>query len=266
MRTSPPSPTEVAIYSKFTRDFDIVEAGPVGVKNADILCGPIISSESNSAITAQTLAASLLKVKSQVTFKSRTYKAADELARALTMQETEIYRAWAARQKLLVGLDGSEEGYKNVESILGWLRGNSVTAAHLDMALSNVINSPGVGQRIYFHPQPKQSREVVGGKPNHAFNKPEEKKAAAVGDSREYIAGRKNHAWTPPEEAAKKVAAQGPPDAWQEIINMQLKEWVTPNQEARLQNEYKAGVAAGKSNSDISMSLAAIIRDRQRGR
>ena len=262
MRTSPPSSTEVAVYSKFTRDFDIVEAGEVGVRNADLICGPIINSASNSTITAQTLAASLLKVKSQIRFKSRTYKAADELARALTMQETEIYRAWAARQKLLVGLDGSEEGYKNVESILGWLRGNSVTAAHLDMALSNVINSPGVGQRIYFHPQPKQSREVVGGKPNHAFNQPEEK---AVIDNREYIGGRRNHAYTPPEKVAKKVAAQ-PLDAWAEVIAIQLKDWVLPSQEARLQNEYNAGVAAGKSRSDISMSLAAIIRERQRGR
>jgi hypothetical protein len=86
MRTSPPSPTEVAVYSKFAHDFDIIEAGEVGVKNADLICGPIINSESNSNITAQTLAASLLNVKNQIQFKSATYKKADELARKLTVE------------------------------------------------------------------------------------------------------------------------------------------------------------------------------------
>jgi hypothetical protein len=268
MRTSPPSPTEVAVYSKFTRDFDIVEAGEVGVRNADIICGPIINSESNSTITAQTLAASLLNVKNQIKFKSPTYKSADALARNLSPAEQAIYVAWAKNQKLLVSIDGSEEGYQNVLSLLGWMRGSAVTAHSLDLALGNIINNPQPGQRIHFHPQPKQQdRSVVQGKPNHAFNQPEEKKAAvAVGDNREYIGGRKNHAYTSPEDAQNKVAAQGPLDAWAEIIAIQLKNWVLPSQEARLQNEYNAGVAAGKSHSDISMSLAAIIRDRQRGR
>jgi hypothetical protein len=266
MRTSPPSPTEVAVYSKFAHDFDIIEAGEVGVKNADLICGPIINSESNSDITAQTLAASLLKVKNQIKFKSATYKAADELARQLSPQEQEIYRAWAARQKLLVGLDGSNEGYQNVLSLLGWMRGSAVTAHSLDLALGNIINNPQPGQRIHFHAQPpQQDRSVVQGRPNHAFNQPEEKKAAVVGDNREYIGGRKNHAYTSPEEAQKKVAAAAP-DAWQEVIAIQLKDWVLPSQEARLKNEYIAGVAAGRSRRDISTSLAAIIRDRQRGR
>ena len=267
MRTSAPSPTEVAVYSKFAHDFDIVEAGEVGVKNAHLICGPIINSESNTNITAQTLAASLLKVKNQIKFKSATYKAADDLARHLSPAEQAIYVAWAKNQKLLVSLDGSEEGYQNVLSLLGWMRGSAVTARSLDLALGNIINNPQPGQRIHFHAQPpQQDRSVVQGRPNHAFNQPEEKKAAVVGDNREYIGGRKNHAYTPPEEAQKKVAAQGPPDAWQEIINIQLKDWVTANQEARLQNEYKAGLAAGRSLRDISSSLAVIVKDRQRGR
>jgi hypothetical protein len=175
MRTSPPSPTEVAVYSKFAHDFDIIEAGEVGVKNADLICGPIINSESNSNITAQTLAASLLNVKNQIQFKSATYKKADELARKLTVEEQEVYRAWAARQKLLIGLDGSPEGYQNVATLLGWFRGNPVTSHNLDLALGNVVNNAKFG-RIHFHPQPKQSREYgPGGLLNHAVvNKSEE--------------------------------------------------------------------------------------------
>jgi hypothetical protein len=175
MRTSPPSTTEVAVFTKFAHDYDIIDAGEVGVQNANILCTPIINSESNSEITPQTLAASLLNVKNQIQFKSATYKKADELARGLTAQEQEIYRAWAARQKMLIGLDGSPEGYENVLSLLSWFRGNAVTSHNLDLALGNVINSPQVGQRIHFKPQPKQDRSIVGGRINHSLvNKSEE--------------------------------------------------------------------------------------------
>jgi hypothetical protein len=175
MRTAPPTAVEIAAFTKFASDYDIITDGDIGVKNADILCGPIINSESNSVITTQTLAASLLNVKSQIQFKSATYKKADELARNLSPDEQQIYRAWAARQKLLIGIDGSEEGYQNVSTLLGWFRGNAVTAHNLDLALGNVVNNAKFG-RIHFHPQPKQSREYgPGGKINHALvNKSEE--------------------------------------------------------------------------------------------
>ena len=136
MRTSPPTDLEIAAFTKFAHDYDIINDGEVGVTNANILCTPII--DADGEITPQTLAASLLNVKNQIKFKSATYKQADNLARALTPEEQGIYRAWAKNQKLLVSLDGSEEGYQNVSSILGWLRGNQVTAHGLDIALGNV--------------------------------------------------------------------------------------------------------------------------------
>jgi hypothetical protein len=264
MRTLPSlTDLEIAAFTKFARDYDVITDGEVGVRNADVLCGPIIGADSD--ITPQRLAASLLNVKSQIRFKSATYKAADALALKLSPDEINAYKAWAKTQKFLVSIDGSEEGYKNVESLLSWMRGNSVTAAHLDMALGNLMNNPNPGQRIHFHARPpQQDRSVVGGKPNHAFNYKEEPKPAAGILQQEFINGRRNHAYVSPD-AAKKVPAQ-PVDAWAEIIAIQLKDWVLPNQEARLQNEYKAGVAAGRTNRDISTSLAAIIRDRQRGR
>jgi hypothetical protein len=106
----------------------------------------------------------------------------------------------------------------------------------------------------------------VQGRVNHAFNYEEETTAKVTSVQQiEFVNGRRNHAYTPPAEAAKKVAA-APPDAWQRIIEIQLKDWTTPNQEARLQNEYKAGLASGRSLRDISSSLQAMIKDRQRGR
>ena len=267
MRASPaaPSQVEIAAFTQFAHDYDIIIDGEIGEKNADILCTPIINADSD--ITLQTLAASFLKVRSQMQLKSATYKKADALASKLSPEEQAIYTAWAARQKLLVGLDGSPEGYQNVLSLLSWFRGNPVTSHNLDLALGNIINNPQVGQRIHFHPQPKQQdRSVVQGRPNHAFNQEEPKPKAAAGiQQMEYVNGRKNHAYTPPEEAAKKVATQ-PVDSWQEIIDLHMKEWVTPSQQARLENEYRAGLAAGRTRREIAMSLGALVKDQHRGR
>jgi hypothetical protein len=266
MRTSP-SLTEVEIqaFTKFSMDHDIVIDGETGVRNADILCTPIINLDSD--ITPAALSASFQKVSRQLQLKSATYKRADELASKLSPEEIDAYKVWTKTQKLLIGLDGSPEGYQNVASLLGWMRGNPVTGHNLDLALGNIINNPQVGQRIHFKPQPKQERPYgPGGKLNHAFNQEEKPKAAAVGiQQQEWVNGRRNHGYVPPEEAQKKVAAQAP-DAWQEIINIQLRDWVTRNQQARLENEYKAGVAAGRTNREISESLAVLVKDQHRGR
>ena len=140
------------------------------------------------------------------------------------------------------------------------MRGSVVTARSLDLALGNLINNPKPGQRIHFHPQSRQQdRSVVQGRANHAFGTVDESKPkATVGiQQQEFVNGRRNHGYIPLEAATKKVAAQAPPDAWQKIIDIQLKDWVTANQQARLENEYKAGLASGKSLRDISSSLAA---------
>jgi hypothetical protein len=164
---------EIAAFTKFARDYDIIIDGEVGVTNANVLCTAIVNSDSD--ITPQTLAASFLRVRTQLQIKSATYKKADELARNLSPQEQEIYKAWTKNQKLLIGLDGSPEGYENVATLLGWFRGNAVTSHNLDLALGNVVNNAKFG-RIHFHPQPKQSREYgPGGLLNHAVvNKSEE--------------------------------------------------------------------------------------------
>ena len=156
MRTSPNiTKAEIAAFTQFAMDHDIITDGETGVRNADILCNPIINLDSD--ITPQALAASFAKVSSQLRMKSATYKRADELARNLSPEEQSTYKTWAGRQKLLVGLDGSEEGYQNVATLLGWFRGNPVTSHNLDLALGNVVNNAKFG-RIHFKPQPKQDR------------------------------------------------------------------------------------------------------------
>jgi hypothetical protein len=256
---------EVDAYAQFAAENKIITDGDVGVQNADILCNPIINRDSD--ITAAALSASFAKVRSQLRMQSPTYKKADELARKLSPEEIDAYKVWVKGQKLLIGLDGSEEGYTNVASLLGWMRGNPVTGHNLDLALGNIINNPQFG-RIHFKPQPKQARPYgPGGKLNHAFGKTEEpKKAAAVGvQQQEYVNGRKNHAYTPPEDAAKKVTVQAP-DAWQQICQLHLKEWVTPGQRDKLQAEYNAGIASGKSWREIGTALGQIVKSRERGR
>jgi hypothetical protein len=267
MRTSP-SLTEVEIqaFTKFFMDHDIVIDGETGVRNADILCTPIINLDSD--ITPAALSASFQKVSRQLQLKSATYKRADELASKLSPEEIDAYKVWTKTQKLLIGLDGSPEGYQNVASLLGWMRGNPVTGHNLDLALGNIINNPQVGQRIHFKPQPKQERPYgPGGKLNHAFGQEEPKpKAAAVGvQQQEYVAGRKNHAYTPPD-AEKKVVTQAAPDAWKEICQLHLKEWVTPGQRAKLEAEYNAGIASGKSWREIGAALGQIVKGWKRGR
>jgi hypothetical protein len=257
---------ERAAYQAFCLEHRIALDGEAGEKNGELF-GDLIGGKMNADFTQETLESAFAHLKGRLKFVSENHSKADELARKLTSGEQETYRAWAKNQKLLVSLDGSEEGYQNVKSLLEWMRGSAVTARSLDLALGNLINNPKPDQRIYFHPQPKQQdRSVVQGRANHAFGAVEEPKAkAATVQQLEYVNGRLNHGYIPPEEAVKKVSVQAP-GAWQQICQLHLKEWVTPGQRAKLEGEYNAGIAAGKSWRDIGTSLAAIVRDRQRGR
>ena len=56
------------------------------------------------------------------------------------------------------------------------------------------------------------------------------------------------------------------PDAWQEICQLHLKEWVTPGQRDKLEAEYDAGIATGKSWREIGTALGQIVKGWERGR
>ena len=68
--------------------------------------------------------------------------------------------------------------------------------------------------------------------------------------------GRRNHAYKPTQDAAARPAPA--PDAWQQICQLHLKEWVTPGQRAKLEAEYNAGIATGKSWREIGAALGQI--------
>ena len=77
--------------------------------------------------------------------------------------------------------------------------------------------------------------------------------------------GRRNHAYTPTQDAATKPA-QVATDAWQQICQTYLKEWVTEGQRAELEAEYTSGIAAGNGWREIGVALGQIVRCWQRGR
>jgi hypothetical protein len=165
---------EIAAYRAFCVEHRIALDGEAGEKNGELV-GDFIGVKMNSDFTQETLEAAFTQLESQLKFVSKMQTDADALARGLRPEEIDAYKVWAKGQKLLIGLDGSEEGYANVASLLGWMRGNPVTQHNLDLALGNIINNPQFG-RIYFKPQPKRDRSVgPGGKINHALvNKSEE--------------------------------------------------------------------------------------------
>ena len=261
MRTSASiTQNEVDAYTQFAAANKVITDGDVGVKNADILCKPII--DRNSDITPHKLSLSFSQVKSRLEFKSVAHSRADELAHKLSQAEVEAYRNWAAHQSRWIGLDGSEEGFENCASLLGWMRGNPVTEHTLDLALGNIINNPQFG-RVHFKPAPSQDRNIVGGRINHALTHRDEPKPTEP--QMQYRNGRRNHA---SEVQPKPQDNKSAPviDAWKDIVGRYMTQWTTHGQKATLQAEYDRGIATGKSWREIGAALGQIIKIWERGR
>jgi hypothetical protein len=261
MRTSTSlTQNEVDAYMQFATEKKVITDGDVGVKNANILCDPIINQDSD--ITPQKLFLSFSQVKSQLEFKSVAHSRADELAHKLSSTEVEAYRNWAAHQSRWIGLDGSDEGLENCASILGWMRGNPVTEHTLDLALGNIINNPQFG-RVHFKPAPRQDRSIVGGRINHALTHRDEPQKSEP--QVEFRNGRRNHAseiQPKPQESNQAPAI----DSWQQIVDLCMRRWTTHGQKATLEAEYDRGIQTGKSWREIGASLGQIVKGWERGR
>ena len=227
---------------------------------ADVLCNPIVNGESD--ITHQTLSVSLSQVKSQLQFKSAANSKAEGLTLKLSPTEVEAYRNWAARQSRWIGLDGSEEGFENCASLLGWMRGNPVTEHTLDLALGNIINSPQFG-RVHFKPAPKQDRSIVGGRINHSLTHRDEPKSTEP--RMEYRNGRRNHASEVQPKPQENKSAPAV-DSWKQIVDLCMRRWTTHGQQATLQAEYDRGIASCKSWREIGAALGQIVKGWKRGR
>jgi hypothetical protein len=214
----------------------------------------------NVAMNVSSIVAATYALKGKLDWKSPAQVEFSEVLGRLDPAQCGVVNAWLKKQRRLK-IEG-DEGCSDVNQIVSWLlnRRYSVTEAGLDMALTNVQNNSR--RKLFWHESPKQSRGYVQGKPNHAFHKEEPKPATA--QSEFHPNGRRNHAYKPTQDAATKPAPA--PDAWQEICQLHLKEWVTPGQRAKLEAEYNAGIASGKSWREIGTALGQIVKARERVR
>lgn len=265
MRTNPVfTENEKNAYNAFCQQHSILnDQSSEGLQNAEHI-GGYISQTWGEDVDARTLQVALEQLGDRLVFVPKEQAEVAEILSKLDQSQRDIVASWLSHQHRLE-TDGPK-GFSNVSVLVAWLlnRHCAVSEAGLNMALGNVQNTGK--RRIYWKELPKESREYVRGRPNHAFGQEEPKpKAAAANQQQEYVNGRKNHAYTPRGDAAKKVAIQAP-DAWQEICQLHLKEWVTPGQRAKLEGEYNAGIASGKSWRDIGAALGQIVKGWERGR
>ena len=125
------------------------------------------------------------------------------------------------------------------------------------MALGNVQNT---GKRkIFWKELPKQSREYVQGKPNHAFGQTEETKAADIRE-REYVNGRKNHSYVEQKSGNEPSKPERNVDAWKEIVGLYMRRWTTHGQKATLEAEYISGIQTGKTWRVIGGALGQLVK------
>jgi hypothetical protein len=261
MRTSTTiTETEKNAYDSFCQQHHILnDESPAGIRNGEYI-GGYIGHTWNEDITEHTLKVALEKLRDRLTFIPAEQVEVVEILSKLDQSQREIIASWLSRQHRLE--TEGPKGFSNVSVLTAWLltRKYAISDANLTTALGNAQNSGH--RKIFWKELPKQSREYVQGKSNHAFDK--EAPKAATAQPEFHPSGRRNHSYTPPGNVAKKPAEA--PDAWQEIIDMHMKEWSTPGQQVKLQNELNAGLAAGRSRREIATSLGAIVRDQRRGR
>jgi hypothetical protein len=255
--------TERDAYSAFCLKHRILQDGSeAGVANGNHI-GNYVALTWGEDLTEATLQVALDKLQDRLTFISPQQAEVTEVLSKLDQGQRDIVAAWLAKQHRLE-TDG-DQGFSNVSVILAWLlnRCYAITERGLTMALGNCQTN---GRRkVYWKEGPKQDRAYgPGGKLNHAFGQKDEPAKPAEAQQEFHPNGRRNHSYTPPENAAKKPAEA--PDAWKEICQLHLKEWVTPGQRAKLEAEYNSGIATGKSWRDIGAALGQIVKSRERGR
>jgi hypothetical protein len=203
MRTSTTiTETERNAYDLFCQQHHILnDESPSALRNGENI-GAYICGTWNEDITEHTLTIALEKLRDRLVFIPAEQVEVAEILSKLDQDQRNIVASWLTKQHRLETED--LKGFSNVSLLVAWLlnRRYAVTEAGLDMALGNVQNT---GKRkIFWKELPKQSREYVQGKPNHAFGQTEEPKAAAT-HQREYVSGRRNHAYMPPENAPVSV-------------------------------------------------------------
>jgi hypothetical protein len=250
-------------YCAFCQQHNILnDQSTKGSQNAEEI-GGYIAHTWNENIDQRTLAVALEKLRDRLTFIPAEQVEVAEILSKLDQNQRDIVASWLSRQHRLE-VDGPK-GFSNVSVLVAWLlnRRYAVTESGLDMALGNVQNT---GKRkIFWKENPKQSREYVQGRPNHAFGQTEEPKAADIHE-REYVNGRKNHSYVEQKSGNEPSIPDRNVDAWKEIVDLYMRRWTTHGQQATLQAEYDGGISTGKSWREIGASLGQIVKSWERGR
>jgi hypothetical protein len=219
--------------------------------------------DNDIAVSVPSMVAAAYALKDKLDWKSPAQVEFSEVLARLNPAQCQVVNAWLKKQRRLK--TEGDEGCSNVNQIVSWLlnRRYAITEQGLTMALGNCQNTSR--RKLYWKEGPKQDRAYgPGGKLNHAFGQKDEPAKSFEVQQEFHPNGRRNHAYKPTQDAATKPAPAQ--DAWQQICQLYLKEWVTPGQRAKLEGEYNAGIASGKSWREIGAALGALVRDQHRGR
>jgi hypothetical protein len=264
MRTSTTiTEVEKNAYDLFCQQHHILnDQSPDGLRNGEHI-GGYIGHTWNENIDEHTLGVALEKLRDRLTFIPPLQAEVVEILGKLDQGQRDIVAIWLGKQQRLE--TEGEQGFSNVSVLLAWLlnRRYAITEQGLTMALGNCQTN---GRRkLYWKEGPKRDRAYgPGGKLNHAFGLNDEPAKSVEVQQEFHPNGRRNHAYKPTQDAAAKPAPA--PDAWQEICQLHLKQWITPGQRDKLRAEYDAGIATGKSWREIGTALGLIVKGWERGR
>jgi hypothetical protein len=238
----------------------LLDNSPTAKANALVLTEYF--NNNNVTVSVPSIVAAAYALKDKLDWKSPAQVEFSEVVACLEPAQCLVVKAWFEKQRRLK--TEGDEGLSNVSQIVSWLlsRRYAVSESGLDMALTNVQNNSR--RKLFWHEGPKQDRTIWNGKLNHALIQNDEPSKRTEQVQEFHPNGRRNHAYKPTQDAAAKPASA--PDAWKEICQLYLKQWTTPGQRDKLQAEYNAGIATGKSWREIGTALGQIVKSRERGR
>src|SRR5580704_14862198 len=184
----------------------LLDNSPTAKTNAIVLSDYFNKHDVPVSVSSMVAAAYVLKDK--LDWKSPAQVEFSEVLARLEPAQCLVVNSWYKKQSRLK-TDG-DEGLCNINQIVSWLlnRRYAITESGLDMALTNVQNNSR--RPLFWKDSPKQSREHVAGKPNHAFH--QEKPKAAPAQSEFHSNGRRNHSFKAKTDEPQQSSQV--PNAW----------------------------------------------------
>ena len=237
----------------------LLDNSPTAKTNAIVLNDYFNKHDVPMNVSSVVAAAYVLKDK--LDWKSPAQVEFSEVLAQLEPAQCLVVNSWYKKQSRLK-TDG-DEGLRNINQIVSWLlnRRYAITESGLDMALTNVQNNSR--RPLFWKESPKQNREYVGSRPNHAFGQTEKPKALAANE-REYVNGRKNHSFHAKTDQPRQSTP--PFDAWKEIVKRYMTQWTLTDRRRRYRLSMIVESQPAKSWREIGASLGQIVKGWERGR